>query len=362
VKKNNTGTITITIDATGLPEGQYFGRITLSPNTAGANPITMPVAFFRTQSDVSLSHTCDTGSIAVGDSASCQVTATNLAPVPAEYDLSLMGPAKNRLQIQNVSAPGVPAGNGFTASGTLSPSVAPPILSIAPGVGPAGGYLPLSLFGITPIPGMGDDTLANFSTPAFTFGTEVYDAIGVTSNGYAVIGGGGSADLSFIPQTFPDPNAPNNVLAPFWTDLNPGTGGGVRIGILTDGVDDWLVVDWEGVPTFGTTDLQSFQIWIQMTTVEAITYSYGAVTGTGSPDGLNVGAENRDGLSGVNLGVVPAAGDEYVVTAGAPSPGGSVTVTYDALGRRRGTYSLVARLETDITPGVTTEAVTIQVT
>jgi hypothetical protein len=361
VKKNQSITLSITIDGTGLPAGQYFGRITLNPNTSGANAVTLPVAFNVTQGDVTLSHSCDSASISVGGVASCEVTATNLAPVAANYDLSLTGPAKNRLQIQNVSAPAVPAGNGFTASGTLAPSVAPPIISIAPGVGPAGGYLPLSLFGITPIAGMGDETLVNFNTPAFEFGSEVYGTLGVTSNGYVVIGGGGSADLDFVPQTFPDPNSPNNVLAPFWTDLNPGAGGAVRIGALTDGVNDWLVIDWEGVPTFGTAQLQSFEMWIQ-TNAEAITYSFGTVTGTGSPDGLTVGAENRDGSSGVNLGSVPAAGNEFVITAGAPTAGGSATVTYDALGRRRGTYTLVARLETDITPGVTTAPVTLQVT
>jgi hypothetical protein len=360
VKRGQSVTLSITIDGSVLDEGQYFGRITLTPNTSGANPVTLPVAFDVTQADVTLTHTCDPDTIPVGGTSSCEVTATNLAPTPANYELSLTSPSK-RLQIQNVSPPAVQSGNGWTASGTLSPSVAPPITSIAPGVGPAGGYLPLSLFGITPIAGVGDETMVNFNVPPFSFGSETYDVLGVTSNGYVVIGGGESADLDFVPQTFPDPNRPNNVLAPFWTDLNPAAGGGVRIGILTDGVDDWLIVDWAGVPTFGTTQLQSFQIWIQLT-AEAITYSYGTITGTGSSDGLNVGAENRDGSSGVNLGAVPAAGDEYIVTAGAPTAGGSVTVTYDAFGRQTGTYHLVARLETDITSGVITARATVQVT
>ncbi len=354
-------TLGITINGEALAEGQYFGQINLVPRSNKANPIHLPVAFFKTQAGVSLTHACASTSIPVGSSTSCSVTATNLSPVSTGYDLSLTG-GSSRLRIQNVSAPGVQTNTGFTASGTLSPSVAPPITSIAPGVGPAGGYLPLSLFaGITPIAGMGDETLVNFNTPSFTFGTESYNRVGVTSNGYVVIGGGDSGDLDFVPQTFPDPATPNNVLAPFWTDLDVSGGGAVRIGVLTDGVDSWLVVDWEGVPTFGTADVQAFEIWIQ-TTAEGITYSYGQVTGSGSPDGLTVGAENRDGSSGVNLGSVPVAGNEFVITAGSPTPGGSVTVTYDALGRKRGTYVLPARLETDITPGITTERVTIQVT
>ncbi len=361
VKKDKTVTLTITINGTALAEGQYFGRITLKPQGTTVSQVTMPVAFVKTQGDVTLSNTCAAATIAVGGTTSCQVTATNLAPVSTGYDLSLVGPAKNRLQVQNVSAPGVPAGNGFTAAGTLSASVAPLITGITPTVGPAPGYLPLSLFGIAPIAGMGDETLVNFNTPAFSFGSEVYNRLAVTSDGYAVVGGGGSGDLNFIPQTFPDPNAPNNVLAPFWTDLDVSAGGAVRIGVLTDGVDDWLVIDWEGVPTYGTADAQSFEMWIQ-TTAEAITYSFGTVTGTGASDGLTVGAENRDGSSGVNLGSVPVAGNEFAITAGAPTAGGSVTVTYDVLGRRSGTYDLLASLETDITPGVTTAVATVRVT
>ncbi len=60
------------------------------------------------------------------------------------------------------------------------------------GNGPAGGYLALSLFGIAPIAGVGDDTITNFTVPAFFYGGESYTSVGVVSNGYIVIGGGDS--------------------------------------------------------------------------------------------------------------------------------------------------------------------------
>jgi hypothetical protein len=176
----------------------------------------------------------------------------------------------------------------------------------------------------------------NLNVPTFTFGTESYSRIGMTSNGYAVIGGGDATDVEFIPQALPDPARPNNVLAPFWTDLNPATGpagSGLLAGVLTDGADTWLVLEWDRVPTFGTAQLQTFQIWIQ-TDAESVTYAFGLVTGTGSSDGLTVGAENRDGSSGVMLGSVPATGNDFTIVASPPVPGGSVTVTYDAFGRR----------------------------
>jgi hypothetical protein len=360
VGPGTTVTLDITIEGQGLAEGQYFGRVNLEPRSRAANPVTLPVAFFKTQGDVALTHECDPTSIPRGTTSSCSVTATNFAPVDTAYELSVSGPLARFVRIQNASAPAVPSGNGWTASGTLTAALGPPIESMMPGGSPAG-YLPLSIFGITPT-AMGDETLVNFDVPSFLFGTETYGRIAATSNGYAVIGGGDSTDLDYIPQSFPNPARPNNVLAPFWTDLNPSTGGAFRAGILTDGVTDWLVFDWAGVPTYGTTELQSFEIWVELGANESITYAYGTTTGTGAPDGLTVGAENRDGTSGVMLGSVPASGTDYTITAGSPIAGGAVTVTYDALGRRRGTFELVAALETDITPGVTTEVVTLEVT
>ncbi len=73
-----------------------------------------------------------------------------------------------------------------------------------------------------------------------------YTQIGITSNGYAVVGGGTNADVDFINQSLPDPTPPNNVLAPFWTDLNPGAGGRMLLNVLTDGVNDWIVIEWGG--------------------------------------------------------------------------------------------------------------------
>src|SRR5262249_33931310 len=147
----------------------------------------------------------------------------------------------------NISAGASPIAhnNGLTWSGTLSPAIPPQIASITPTSGPAGGYLPLSLFGVAPI-SAGDDTLSNFNTPTFYFGGEPYSRIGVVSNGYIVIGGGTSSDIVFLPQHFPNVARPNNVIAPFWSDLNPAPGGAgaIRVSTLTDGITTWIVVDW----------------------------------------------------------------------------------------------------------------------
>ncbi len=207
---------------------------------------------------------------------------------------------------------------------TLVASVAQavPLITIAPGDSPAGAYLPLSAFGITPIAGMGDDSIVNSSTPSFSYAGQSWNSLGIVSNGYVVVGGGTNADVSFINTALPDPAAPRNILAPFWTDLDPTTGGAVRIGVLTDGSDDWIVVDWEAVRDFSALTVNSFQIWIGVdgdaNPGEDITFIYGAV-GSGDGGFLTVGANDISGLIGATYyvdgtGTLPTAGTELRVT------------------------------------------------
>ena len=111
---------------------------------------------------------------------------------------------------------------------------------------------------------MGDESIVNFNVPTFSYGAENYSRIGVVSNGYIVFGGGVSSDISFLNQSLPNPTAPNNVLAPFWTDLDPGAAGSFRITVLTDGVSSWIVIEFNGVREYSTASKTvSFQMWIR---------------------------------------------------------------------------------------------------
>ena len=84
---------------------------------------------------------------------------------------------------------------------------AAPTIDVAPGS--LFGYLPLSLFGTTPEAGFGDDTLQNFATPSFVYAGETWSSIGVSSDGFLVVGGG--AVNSSVPTNLPDPTAPTNI-------------------------------------------------------------------------------------------------------------------------------------------------------
>jgi subtilisin family serine protease len=360
---NQSKTVTIAILGKDLEQGkQYFGQVTFHPDGHGLPDAVLPVAFFTKQGDISLTHACAASSIAVGETAHCEVTAQNKSVADAHVAITLTGGNPRRLDVRNVTPPAVQTRDGFRWSGTLDRSAAPQLTSITPGGSPAG-FVPLSQFGIAPIADAGDETLVNVTVPRFKFGSEEYTKLAMTSDGYAIVDGGDSTDLDVVPQTFPDPARPNNVLAPYWTDLDPGAGGSMSIGEVTDGVNAWIVMEWKAVPLFGQpTDTQSFQIWIQEGDTESVTYAYGPVTGHAAAGGVNAGAENRDGSSGVNISPFPVTDSDYTVGTSPPVPGAKLVIGYDAQARHEGLFQLVARLSSDITLGNTTETVDLRVT
>ena len=155
------------------------------------------------------------------------------------------------------------------------------------------------------------------------------------------------------------------MLAPFWTDLNPAVAGGaVRIGVLQDGIDTWIVVDWAGVSEFSDVSRKhSFQAWIGVNTDtnpgEDITYAYGPIGGNGDLGRLTVGAENQLGNSGDNyyvngVGTLPANGTQLVVTTDPPAPGASRIIRFTAKGARKGKWRNCAEMTADVFFGTST--------
>ena len=379
--RDATMSFPITIDARDVANGQYTAGIRLTP-LDGGNPVYIPVAFVKQQGTATLTNSCTPATIASssgGTVSHCTVSTSNLGSTASNVSISV-APAESgkALKYKNVALPGsvVGSGNGVQFTGTLTPALPPTINSIAniTGGGPAGGYLPLSLFGIAPIAGVGDDTITNFNVPTFFYGGEPYTRLGVVSDGYVVIGGGTAADVNFAPQTFPNAARPNNVIAPFWTDLNPaGAGGGaIRIGTLTDGSSTWLVVDFDHTKNFSNATTHTGEIWLRLATgaagtgpaSEQSTISYGAANAAaGDPgSGINWGAENRTGTSGVNLSPAPADNNEYRVNTTAPVAGGVVTISFDVFSKLAATYHSVASMTSSTVPGVTQVSQAITVT
>ena len=254
---NESLTFWITISAPELANGQYFGRITLDPTDRAATPVTIPVAFFKKQGTVTLTHTCaPTTFPAKTGAAHCIASVANFGSVGGEREPDgRRTSTRASLDFTNIAAPAtaIKKDDGVQWSGTLTPAIPPQVTAITDitGNGPAGGYLPLSLFGIAPVAGVGDDTITNFNVPTFFYGGEPYTRIGVVSNGYVVIGGGTAADIVFAPQTSRTRHGRTTWSRRSGRDINPAGGRAIRIGDADRRWRfTWLVVDWAGVKNF----------------------------------------------------------------------------------------------------------------
>ncbi|MGA1863835.1 MAG: S8 family serine peptidase [bacterium] len=293
-------TFNITVDARTVPIGEVRHATLYLRNLADQDQVLrFPITIVRGQPPVSLAISCDPEVLARGETTECTITFTNNSFDEAIVSLVDDLPRELMLVKGSLVGTGEKSLKTINYDGTLYP-LSPPTVIVIDGTGTTPPYLPLSLFGITPISGVTDETIISFGTYPFVYGGEIYNTIGMVSNGYAVVGGGDSSDINYINQSLPDPARPNNVLAPFWTDLNPADGGELRAGYLTDGIDLWLILDWENVTNWGDNEPNSFQIWIGVNGVEDISFTYGEVLSDGDGGFLTVGAENKYGNSGQN--------------------------------------------------------------
>jgi subtilisin family serine protease len=353
-------TLDITISAPAVAEGQYFGRIDLDQR-GGPRDLHLPVAFFKKQGVVALSQRCDPSAIGRNQTSTCGVTVQNNALSPA--DVNTVSTTSPNLPVTEVTGATKVDDHKVTATATLA-GRQPDAPQIAPGE--LFGYIPLDTLGVTPT-AVGDEQALNFNVPAFTFAGQTFTQIGAVSDGYLVAGGAGAEDISFAPQTLPDPARPNGVLAPFWTDLD-GTGApGIFAAILTDGASDWLVVE-SRLNVFGTTSQRVFQAWIGLNGTEDITFAYDPANLPAAPPagfGLTVGAENSEGSAGDQIAPTtpetPPTEDQRV-TSTPGAPGGSLTYSFTVRGVSRGAGTVRTDLTTPLVRGTTTDVDTITVT
>jgi subtilisin family serine protease len=352
---NKTNTFDITIDASKVPIGEIrFAMLTFRQlyETTSHRELHIPITIQRQQPVVTLAKSCAPVSFPKGSTADCTITMQNTTFGPATFSMTDRLPNELKL-VKNSVVNGTGSGNTVSANGTLAGAQAPIIGAVA-GSSPFG-YVPLSSFGIGAVGGVGDETIANFNVPGFKYAGQTYTRIGVVSNGYAVVGGGTAADVDYINQSLPDVAAPNNVLAPFWTDLNPAAGGAIRVAILSALPDRWLVIEWDAVKEYSTAATTTAQIWIHLDAVEDVTFTYGALGGTGDGGFLTIGAENYAGSSGQNYyldGTGGPLGGDVQVTAAPGVPGETRVVSFKATGAKAGGFTNYAKLRSDLFQGI----------
>lgn len=356
IPANGEYTINLTVDARDVPLNAVRHATVIFRETNGC-VVRFPVTIVRRQPVVTMTKNCDPATLAKGGTANCSITVANTTNNDATINVVDNLPRQIEIVPGSVVNATEESWSKLSFSGVLQGAEPANVgIQADPGGSPAG-YLPLSAFGIAPVAGVGDETITNFNVPAFRFGGVTYTRIGFGSNGYAVVGGSTSAaDIQFINQSLPNAARPNNVLAPFWTDLNPAAGGAMRIGTLTDGVSTWLILDWQGVREFSTTRTASFQIWILLGATEGIHFTYGTLQGNGDGGFLTVGAENNAGNRGQNyyfdgVGTLPTADTELRVVTAPGVPGETRTITFQVKGVRTGKWVNYAEMTGDLWAG-----------
>jgi uncharacterized repeat protein (TIGR01451 family) len=205
-------------------------------------------------------------------------------------------------------------GDTLTWTGTL-PTIGIPTLVESSETG----YFSLAGIGVTPDPCPTDCDNGGFPITGLdiTYQGQHYTEAIWSVNGTLELGQASGVTSGALNQELPNPAIPNNLLAPWWTDLNLGAAGNWYISDLTDGVNHFTVFEWEDVPLLDdATSTATFQIWF-LDGSDLIWFTYDEITGDTSV--ATVGVENQDGTFGDSyyydgVGTLPSSANDLIVT------------------------------------------------
>jgi len=138
---------------------------------------------------------------------------------------------------------------------------------------------------------------------AFDFYRRLHQELMISANGF-VLFGSTSGYNRYSNMVIPNATRPNNFIAPFWDDLDPGAGG--QIYTLLEGVapNRRFTVAWVDVPHFGIGGAATFEVTLYEGSGEIVMQYLDTVFGTtGYDSGLSatVGVENAVGTDGLQI-------------------------------------------------------------
>ena len=142
------------------------------------------------------------------------------------------------------------------------------------------------------LPPVDDDCWGPFTLGFdFDFYGVVYDGVYISTNGLLSFTSDSDAHTN---QGIPDSAEPNCLIAPFWDNLNPVTGGAVYY--MVDQVNQRFIVEWDGVNHFYNTNPETFQVILNAD--GTILFQYLEVS---LSSGCTVGIENQNGTDGLQI-------------------------------------------------------------
>lgn len=343
VRAGNEGDLTVNVDSRLATPGWNHAMVKMERSGDGPD-LHIPISAYVTNStnEALFNKTVDAQTAAQGEPLNYEISIVN-GNLGGQIDLvdvipdglSYVDGSGSATVVNGVeNAPLNVAGQQLTWSGTIDRSA----LELVPSLSPFG-YFSLPSLGVAPfaLPGNADDGGFILNIPPFDYNGATYNQVIWSVNGTIEAGTSSGLAASAGNQNLPDPTAPNNLIAPFWTDLNLAAGGNWYVAVLNAGPNQFLVFEWENVPRFGQDPLDghSFQVWIQTIGGSGIWFVY-ADTGDdiGNFD-LTVGVEDEDGALGSSYyfdgaGTLPVTGDPGDLQVNR-SLGGSATINFQAI-------------------------------
>ena len=119
----------------------------------------------------------------------------------------------------------------------------------------------------------------------------IYNTVNVSSNGFLTFTSWDNANNTAIPTS----GTPNDMIAAFWDDLNPGSQGAVYS--YQDTANDRFIVQYDNVPKYGSSDGNTFQVIINSDNSIIVQYK----TMNGVLTESTVGIENYSGVDGLQV-------------------------------------------------------------
>ena len=211
----------------------------------------------------------------------------------------------------------------------------------------------IEISGTGTVIGGGDDTY--YEIPIgfdFEYYGNIYNVAYVGTNG--IMGFSSQSMSSLSRQQLPNPNAPNNLIAPFWYDLYVQDNDRMLYEVTGDAPNRRLIVEWNGIwLCCSSGSVYTFQVILEDRTGN-ILVQYLQMDGNGQAY-ASTGIENADGTDGLsvaydilythdNLALLFSGPTDFLSvepTSGRAGPGEDVgaTLTFDTTGLEPGIYA-----------------------
>ena len=347
--------LSFTADVSAAESGWLTGRLLFNSRTESAPSLAVPISIFvGSQEDESILNLSGTVASGIPSELTAEVAGAPSADNNALYSMTIKNPDNLTLVASSVTETvSNVSGNTLTTdadSGTISWSGKLNALDgsidassfFATGLSLENDY-PNSITNtldcddLTERPDGCDELNWTFFVEnlGISIAGETIQRLQITPNGLAVFNPS-DADTSaatYTPASIPSATLPNNILAPFWTDLVLGGDGSVsdlQVGEVLNENEQWWVVEWFNAREYGTTGpTYTFSLWMKENSSD-IYFNYASVPAT--PSLLSIGVEDSSGASGISLysggqGALPETASSY--QSDITSFQGSATIAYN---------------------------------